>query len=142
KYFKNNYVEGLNNFSDETIAANLHDLTISHEALDFDYDNDGDLDLFLTNTDAHSYLYENKTLSFDQPNAIHYLKVSLEGVASNRSAIGTELTIVINSGTFKKYFNGVGFLGQSIKTVIFGLITVTTVFNIYIHCPSSLVDTY
>lgn len=142
KYFKNNYVEGLNNFSDETIAANLHDLTISHEALDFDYDNDGDLDLFLTNTDAHSYLYENKTLSFDQPNAIHYLKVSLEGVTSNRSAIGTELTIVTNSGTFKKYFNGVGFLGQSIKPVVFGLNAETTVTDLTIKWPSGLVETY
>lgn len=142
KYFKNNYVEGLNNFSDETAAANLYDSTIGIEALDFDYDNDGDLDLYVTNSDTQSYLYENKTLSFDQPNAIHYLKVSLEGTTSNKSAIGTELTIVTNSGTFKKYFNGVGFLGQSIKPVVFGLNAETTVTSLTIKWPSGLEETY
>ncbi|MCX7551912.1 FG-GAP-like repeat-containing protein [Xanthomarina sp. F2636L] len=141
-YFKNNYVEGLNNFTDATVSSNLHDSTIGIEALDFDYDNDGDLDLYVTNSDSHSYLYENKTLNFDQPNPIHYLKVSLEGVVSNRSAIGTELTIVTNSGTFKKYFNGVGFLGQSIKPVIFGLNAETTVTSLTIKWPSGLVETH
>ncbi|PWI31297.1 hypothetical protein DI383_01090 [Flavobacteriaceae bacterium LYZ1037] len=142
KYYKNNYVEGLNNFTDESVSSNLNDLTIGIEALDFDYDNDGDLDIYVTNTDTYSYLYENKTLSFDQPNAIHYLKVSLEGTVSNKSAIGTELTIVTNSGTFKKYFNGVGFLGQSIKPVIFGLNAETVVTDLTIKWPSGTVETY
>jgi hypothetical protein len=141
-YYKNNYVEGLNNFTNATIASSLHDLTIGIEALDFDYDNDGDLDLYVTNSDSHSYLYENKTLNFDQSNPIHYLKVSLEGVISNRSAIGTELTIVTNRGTFKKYFNGVGFLGQNIKPVLFGLNAATNVTTLTIKWPSGLIETY
>jgi hypothetical protein len=141
-YYKNNYVEGFNNFANATVSSNLHDLTIGIEALDFDYDNDGDLDLYVTNTDSYSYLYENKTLNFDQTNPKHYLKVSLEGIVSNKSAIGTELTIVTNNGTFKKYFNGVGFLGQSIKPVIFGLNAQTTVTELIIKWPLGLVETY
>ncbi|WP_417291637.1 FG-GAP-like repeat-containing protein [Corallibacter sp.] len=141
-YFKNNYVEGLNNFVNNTTAVNLHDSTISIEAVDFDYDNDGDLDLFLTNSDTHSYLYENKLLNFDAPVTQHWFKVSLEGTTSNRSAIGTEVTIVTNSGTFKRYFTGVGFLGQSIKPVHFGLNGDTQITSLTIKWPSGLIETH
>ncbi len=142
KYFKNNYVEGLNNFQDETIASNLNDLTIGVEALDFDYDNDGDLDLYLTNSDIHSFLYENMTLNVGSANPVHFFKLSLEGTTSNKSAIGTEVTITTASGTFKRFFNGTGFLGQSIKPVHFGLNADTQITNVSIKWPSGLVESY
>ena len=73
---------------------------------------------------------------------MHYLKVSLEGMVSNKNAIGTELTIVTNRGTFKKYFNGVGFLGQSMKPVIFGLNDETTIIELIVKWPLGLIETY
>ncbi|TYB79416.1 FG-GAP-like repeat-containing protein [Bizionia myxarmorum] len=141
-YYKNRYVEGQNNFENATVASNLHDLTISIEAVDFDYDNDGDLDLYLTNSDITSFLYENTTLNVGEPNPIHYFKLSLEGTTSNKSAIGTEVSITTNLGTFKRYFTGVGFLGQSIKPVHFGLNTETEISEVKIKWPSGLIETY
>ncbi|MGY0391892.1 FG-GAP-like repeat-containing protein [Bizionia sp. KMM 8389] len=141
-YYKNKYVEGDNNFENATIASNLHDLTISIEALDFDYDNDGDLDLYLTNSDITSFLYENTILNGSDPNSIHFFKLSLEGTTSNKSAIGTEVTITTNSGTFKRYYHGVGFLGQSSKPVHFGLSTDTIITDVTIKWPSGLIESY
>ena len=141
-YYKNKYVEGNNNFENATIASNLHDLTISIEALDFDYDNDGDLDLYLTNSDSYSFLYENTTLNVGVANPVHFFKVSLEGTTSNKSAIGTQVTITTNSGSFTRYFNGVGFLGQSMKPVHFGLNADTQISDVTIKWPSGLVESY
>lgn len=141
-FFKNLNAQGQNAFENASVETNLGDLTISVEALDFDYDNDGDLDLFVTNADRASFFYENKLLNFDQLNIAHWFKVQLQGTTSNRNAVGTELTLTTSTGSIKRYYTGVGFLGQSIQPVHFGLGQETTISQLTIKWPSGLEESY
>ena len=134
---------GQHTFQDNSQEVGLRDLTISVSAVDFDFDNDGDTDILVTNADGPSFLYENSTLNFfEENNSLHWLKVSLEGTISNRNAIGTELTLTTNSGTIKRYYHGVGFLGQSLQPVHFGLNGDTQILELSINWPSGLTESY
>jgi len=141
-YYKNLASEGMTGFEDISEALNFNALTVSVEAVDWDYDNDGDLDIYVTNSDQHSILYENKLLSFDEENSLHWFKVMLQGTISNRDAIGTTLTLTTSSGTFKRYYSGVGFLSQSLQAVHFGLDDITQIQELEIKWPSGLVESF
>ncbi|MBT8260631.1 MAG: CRTAC1 family protein, partial [Bacteroidia bacterium] len=141
-YFKNLLIEGQEEFEEISEDTNLRDLTISVSAVDFDFDNDGDIDIFVTNSDRHSYFYENTTLNFNETNSLNWFKVILQGTQSNRDAIGTELTLTTENGSIKRYYTGVGFLGQSLTPVHFGLNEVTNILELSIKWPSGLIDTY
>lgn len=143
-FFFENIVSGngQHSFLDASEEFGLRDLTISVSAVDFDFDNDGDTDILVTNSDGPSFLYENTLLNFFEENTLHWLKVSLEGTISNRSAIGTELTLTTNSGTIKRYYHGVGFLGQSLQPVHFGLNGDTQIMELSIKWPSGLMESY
>ncbi|MBU2928808.1 FG-GAP-like repeat-containing protein [Winogradskyella psychrotolerans] len=142
-YFKSSFANGGNNFEDVSSELHLNEVTISVEALDWDYDNDGDVDLFLTNSNGPSFLYENKTLNFDTtiPEA-HFFKLQLEGTISNRDAIGTIVTLTTADGALKRYYSGVGVLGQSLQAVHFGLGDADNVLSLEIKWPSGIVETY
>ena len=133
---------GQQSFLDTSEEVGLKDLTLSVSAVDFDFDNDGDVDILVTNAEGPSFLYENSQLNFYEEGNLHWLKVSLEGTISNRSAIGTELTLTTNSGTIKRYYHGVGFLGQSQLPVHFGLNQDTLILSLSIKWPSGLIETY
>lgn len=141
-YFRNLNVEGLNEFEDASNAVNLGDLTISVEAAEFDYDNDGDLDLYITNADQASFFYENKLLNYDEPSNLNWFKVALQGTVSNRDAIGTELTLTTANGLLKRYYTGVGFIGQNLQPVHFGLNNTTLIQDLTIKWPSGLIESY
>ena len=55
-----------------------------------DFDNDGDVDILIWNMDAPPSLLRNDIKAPDR----HWLKVKLEGVESNRSAIGGRVTAI------------------------------------------------
>lgn len=57
-----------------------------------DFDNDGDLDIFVVNNGGPGVLMRN-----DGGNAHRWLQVALEGVVSNRSAIGAKLRLVVGA---------------------------------------------
>ncbi|PWH83450.1 hypothetical protein DIS18_02535 [Algibacter marinivivus] len=141
-YFKNLLVEGQDEFEEISESINLKDLTISVSAVDFDFDNDGDIDLFVTNNDRPSYFYENKTLNFNETNSLNWFKVILQGTQSNRDAIGTQLTLTTANRTIKRHYSGIGFLGQSLTPVHFGLNDATDITELVIKWPSGLVETY
>ncbi|MDG5492540.1 FG-GAP-like repeat-containing protein [Psychroserpens sp. SPM9] len=141
-YYKNLIAEGGTGFEDVSGNVNFNALTVSVEAVDFDYDNDGDLDIYVTNANEQSILYENKLLNFDEESALLWLKIMLQGTVSNRDAIGTTLTLTTTSGTFKRYYTGVGFLSQSLQAVHFGLPQNTQLQELEIKWPSGLIETF
>ena len=142
-YFRNLTVQGEATFEDASAELVLNELTVSVEAIDWDYDNDGDIDLFVTNNDGASFLYENKTLNFNDTNAsLHWFKIQLEGTTSNRDAIGTTLSLTTLNGTLKRYYSGVGFLSQSLQAVHFGLNDATSILELQIKWPSGLIETF
>ncbi|WP_345272903.1 FG-GAP-like repeat-containing protein [Flaviramulus aquimarinus] len=141
-YFKNLLVEGQDGFEEISENINLRDLTISVSAVDFDYDNDGDIDIYVTNSDRPSYFYENKTLNFNETSSLNWFKVMLQGTQSNRDAIGTQLTLTTTNRTVKRHYTGIGFLGQSLTPVHFGLNDATDILELVIKWPSGLIETY
>ncbi|MEO1032536.1 MAG: CRTAC1 family protein, partial [Bacteroidota bacterium] len=142
-YYQNLASQGSASFSNQSSQLGLNELSISVEALDFDYDNDGDMDLLVTNSDRSVFFYENKLLNFDDATtSLNWLKVHLEGTVSNRDAIGTTLTITTANGTLKRYHSGVGFLGQNLQGLHFGLDDATEVLTLEVKWPSGLVENY
>ncbi|MBT8244051.1 MAG: T9SS type A sorting domain-containing protein [Winogradskyella sp.] len=142
-YFRNLISQANNTFEDASETLGLNEQTVSVEAIDFDYDNDGDIDLFVTNSNGKSFLYENTLLNFDDALAEkNYFKLKLQGTTSNRDAIGTIVKLTTSTGTISRYHSGVGFLGQSIQALHFGLDDETIITSIEISWPSGLVETY
>ncbi|EDP72182.1 hypothetical protein FBALC1_13812 [Flavobacteriales bacterium ALC-1] len=142
-YYRNLTAQGVDTFEDASAELGLNTEAISVIALDFDYDNDGDLDLLVTNNDRSSFFYENKLLNFDDTEgSLHWFKINLEGTTSNRDAIGTILTLTTTNGTYKRYYNGMEFLSQSLRPVHFGLNDATDITNLEIKWPSGLVETF
>ncbi|WP_299097827.1 FG-GAP-like repeat-containing protein [uncultured Winogradskyella sp.] len=142
-FFKNTFNEGQLGFEDISNNLNLDEYGISVEVIDFDYDNDGDIDFVVTNSDRGCFFYENKELNFDDTETtLNWFKIHLQGTTSNRDAIGTTLTLTTANGTLKRYYTGVGFLGQSLQAVHFGLDDATEVLTLEVQWPSGLVENY
>ncbi|WP_298238550.1 FG-GAP-like repeat-containing protein [uncultured Algibacter sp.] len=139
-YYENRYADAENTFTEKEVG--LEEFTIGVEALDFDYDNDSDLDVFVTNAHGVSTLFENRTIIDPDNTNLKWFKVSLEGTASNKDAIGTILTLHTSNGQIKRYYNGVGFLGQSLKPVHFGLPQDADVVSLDIQWPSGLQESH
>ena len=142
-YYVNTPDAPQNVFENQASAVGFSESTMSMSTVDFDYDNDGDLDLFLSNTNTDSYFYENKLWNFDvDASNANWFQLSLKGTVSNRSAIGTKVTLTTENRTIRRYFSGVGFLGQSMKPLHFGLHADETIEELVIKWPSGLEETY
>jgi hypothetical protein len=98
-----------------------------------DYDNDGDLDLLVTLNNGPARLLRNEGGNRNQ-----FLRVQLEGVASNRSAIGAKVTVKqAGKRPFAAYVKtGSSYLSQSELAVTFGLGGAPTVTGLTVVWPS------
>jgi len=142
-YYRNLTAQGQTLFEDASAELGLNEQTVSVEVVDFDYDNDGDIDLLVTNSNGSSYMYENTILNYNDTESVkHWFKVYLEGTTSNRDAIGALLTLTTTNGIIKRYYSGVGFLGQSLQAVHFGLDDITEIGSLEIKWPSGIVETF
>ena len=142
-YYRNLQVEGENSFEDISVELSLNEQTVSVEAIDFDYDNDGDIDLFVTNSNGKSFLYENTLLNFDDITpSKNWFKLNLQGTTSNRNAIGAIVKLTTANETIIRYHSGVGFLGQSLQAIHFGLDDITNILSLEIQWPSGLTENY
>ena len=85
----------------------------------FDLDNDGDLDIVtLEFNDRPQVLISNLT----ERKRIHYLKIKLIGVRSNRDGLGARLKLRAAERSWTQYHDGKsGHLGQSSMPLYFGL---------------------
>ncbi|MBT4584875.1 MAG: hypothetical protein HOC93_07340 [Phycisphaerae bacterium] len=109
-----------------------------------DYDNDGWVDIYLVggSIDAPG-VGMNKLLRNANQNGNHWLEVELCGTVSNRSAIGSRVTVThINDQGFVSQMrdvqSGTGYNSQNMMRAHFGLGSSDTVLNISIRWPSGI----
>lgn len=110
----------------------------SRSTVAFDYDNDGDLDLIVSDYEDHLLLYENRSIDqyFNNEISGSWLKIKLEGVVSNKNAIGTKLEVYADIGLNQyRFYHGSGYQSQSIKPVHFGLSNANIIDSIAVSWP-------
>lgn len=109
----------------------------SRSSVFFDMDNDGDLDI-ITNefNDAPMILESNLS---DQNPDLKYVEIKLVGTKSNRSGIGSIVTLTTKSGSQHKVYDGKsGYLSQSDYPLYFGLADDNKVEKINVQWPSGI----
>ena len=101
-----------------------------------DLDSDGDLDLLLVPVSGMPRLLRN-----DAP-AGRWLRVRLEGTASNRDAVGSEVTLTTSAGARRRLVSRThGYLSQSEPVVTFGLAPGETPTSLRVQWPMGAVQT-
>jgi enediyne biosynthesis protein E4 len=100
-----------------------------------DFDNDGDMDVIIMNVNEPPTLLRN-----DAPTGNHWIKVRLEGVKSNRSAIGARVVVRYGGKVqVQEMVSGCSFLSSNDPRLHFGLGAATTA-DIEVRWPSGLVE--
>ncbi len=116
-----------------------HDLAkplVGRGAAYADYDRDGDLDVLITTNDGPAKLLRN-----DGGSANNYLRVRLVGSESNRSGLGTLLTLASASGQQRQVLRGgSSYCSQSELVATFGLGADTAIDLLEARWPSGRVD--
>lgn len=104
-----------------------------------DFNLDGRLDIMVQNNAPFDFhLWENNT-----PTNNHWIKLKLEGVASNRDGIGTSIESYVGDLYQSKYTHcGYGFLGQNSSLQHIGLANNETLDSLVITWSSGHVDKF
>ena len=91
----------------------------SRSSVIFDIEGDGDLDIVTSEFNNVPLVLVSSLADEHQP---HFIKVRLEGTASNRQAIGTMVTAVIAERRLLRFYDGkVGYLSQGRPELYLGL---------------------
>ncbi len=102
-----------------------------------DFDNDGDMDVLIMNVNEPPSLLRN-----DAPTDNHWIKIRLEGVKSNRSAIGARVLARYGGKVqTQELMSQSSYLSANDPRLHFGLGKATTA-DIEIHWPLGLVEKY
>ena len=116
-----------------TSGPDLFKPLIARGSAYLDFDGDGDPDVVLTENGGPAILLRN-----DQKLGHHWLRLNLEGdgIKSNRSAIGAEVTVEAGGRTFKRTVAGArGYLSQSELMVTVGLGKTETIDKATVRWP-------
>jgi hypothetical protein len=101
-----------------------------------DFDHDGDLDVMISTNNGPAYLLRN-----DGGNRNHWLNLRLEGVRSNRSGLGAQVTVETVSGKQRQtVHSGSSYCSASDLALVFGLGKDTVAKTVEIRWPSGQVD--
>ncbi|NUN99166.1 MAG: VCBS repeat-containing protein [Saprospiraceae bacterium] len=105
-----------------------------------DYDNDGFLDLAIaTCKNANASPQPNNLLYHNNGNGNKWLKIKLEGVVSNRAAIGAKIRIKTIAGWQLRDISAQsGYNGQNSLIAHFGLGTANSVDSVVVEWPSGI----
>jgi len=116
KLFRNLGPDG---FKDVTAEVGLDKIQLKdpRAIITGDYDGDGATDLLITQNHGPAVLLRN-----EGANQNHWLRLSLKGLADNKSAIGTKIE-VFSGGNRQKFeiYGSNGYLGQNSTDIVVGL---------------------
>jgi hypothetical protein len=123
---------------DGKLGAAFQQAVVARGAAYADVDRDGDLDLAITANNGPARLLRN-----DGGNRQRWLRVTLQGTKSNRSAIGAVATITLAGGgkRWAMVKTGSSYLSQSELPLTFGLGSDPRVSAVEVRWPSGQVDT-
>jgi tetratricopeptide (TPR) repeat protein len=110
---------GADGFKDVTSDVGLDKIHLEHPRaiITGDYDNDGATDLLITQNHGPAVLLRN-----EGGNQNHWLRLSLKGLADNKSAIGTKVEVFAGGNRQKFEIAGSnGYLGQNSTNIVVGL---------------------
>jgi tetratricopeptide (TPR) repeat protein len=110
---------GPDGFKDVTTDVGLDKIQLKdpRAIITGDYDGDGSTDLLITQNHGPAVLLRN-----EGGNQNHWLRLSLKGLADNKSAIGTKVE-VFSGGNRQKFeiYGSNGYLGQNSTDIVVGL---------------------
>lgn len=131
------FINTSGSFSNGTPLVGLdNDITTSYAVAMGDFNNDGYAEFAQNNfAPSESRLYQNSGGSNN------WLKVSLQGVISNRDGIGSYIHAYVGDEVFTRYTHcGQNYLSQDSHRKIFGLADATMVDSLIVKWPSGHVD--
>jgi len=116
RLFRNLGPEGFKDVTADVGLDKIH-LESPRAIITGDYDNDGATDLLITQNHGPAVLLRN-----EGGNQNHWLRLSLKGLADNKSAIGTKVE-VFSGGNRQKFeiYGSNGYLGQNSTDIVVGL---------------------
>jgi len=112
---------GADGFKDVTADVGLDKIQLKgpRAIITGDYDGDGTTDLLITQNHGPAVLLRNER---DGGNQNHWLRLSLKGLADNKSAIGTKVEVFAGGNRQKFEIAGSnGYLGQNSTDIVVGL---------------------
>ncbi|MDD5360952.1 MAG: FG-GAP-like repeat-containing protein [Ignavibacteria bacterium] len=135
KLYRNN---GNGTFTDISGTAGTNDLRHSSCISWGDYNNDGYLDLYLNNNGTANRLYKNNGETKN-----NWLIMNLQGTNTNRSAIGTRVTVKTGNITqIREVEGGSGGKGQNSLPVEFGIKQSVIIDTLIVKWYSGLTQTF
>lgn len=129
--------DGAGRFTEIAQAVGASDRYDGRAVATADIDGDGSLDILVANQNGPFLLYKNRAKPENK-----WLGISLEGVKSNRSAIGAQVTAFFGDGKQTQVVTGgIGFCAQNERALHFGLGKIEGVTKIEIRWPSGVIQT-
>jgi len=133
-------------FSDVAMALGTDDPGDARGIALLDFDHDGDLDIAINHnpgdtgrtSDIPAILYENRV-----GQKRNWLAIDLEGVKSNRDAVGAKIQLVAGKlSLFRHVQGGSAYAGQMTQRIYFGLDQQERVDSLTVTWPSGLVERF
>lgn len=134
-YFYENQGDGT--FVDYTLEAGLYqDTPLSYSNAKGDFNNDGYFDIAVANSQPDNcYLYENNG------GTNNYLKLELEGVVSNRDAVGVWLRYYLEDTKYVEYTTcGENYMSQDSHSEILSMGSFSVIDSLFILWPSGQME--